>query len=70
MLLPSTSPTMLSGRGSATPVGIGVTGTSGVNIVAVVELRSSPELPGIDCHGLLSPFSRTLLTKMPYLAIR
>ena len=41
-----------------------------VNIVVVVELRSSPELPGIDCRGLLSPFSRTLPAKMPYLAIR
>ena len=54
---------MPSGRGPATPV-------YRVNIVVVVELRSSPELPGIDCRGLLSPFSRTLPAKMPYLAIR
>ena len=46
-LRPSTSPTMPSGRGPATPIGIGVTGMSGVNIVAVVELRSSPTLPGV-----------------------
>ena len=52
------------------PVGIGVTGMSGVNIVGVVELRSSPELPGVDWHGLLSLFSRTLPAKMPHLAIR
>ena len=54
---------MSSGRGSATPVGIGVTGTSGVNIVAVVELRSSPELPGVNWHGLSSLFSRTMSIK-------
>ena len=53
---------MSSGRGPATPVGIGVTAT-GVNIDAVVELRSRPELPGVDWHGLLSLFSRTLPTK-------
>ena len=39
--------TMPSGRGPATPVGIGVTSMSGVNIVTVVELRSSPALPGV-----------------------
>ena len=61
---------MLSGRGPATPVGIGATGMSGVNIVAVVEPRSSPEPPGVDWHGLLSLFSRTPLTKMPHLVIR
>ena len=61
---------MPSGRGLATPIGIRVTGTSGVNIVAVVELRSSPKIPGVDWHGLLSLFSRTLLAKMFYLAIR
>ena len=66
----STNLTMPSGRGPATPVGIGVTRSLGVNIVAVVEPRSSPEPPGVDWHGLLSLFSRTLLTKMPHLAIR
>ena len=38
---------MPSGRGPATPVEIRVTGGSGVDIVAVVELRSSPALPGV-----------------------
>ena len=38
---------MPSGRGPATPVGIGVTDMSGVNIFAVAELRSSPVLPGV-----------------------
>ena len=51
------------------PVGIGVTGMSGVNIVGVVELRSSPELPGVNWHRL-SLFSRTLPAKMLYLTIR
>ena len=46
-LRPSTSPTMPSGRGPATPVGIRVTSISGVNIVVVVELKSSPALPGV-----------------------
>ena len=46
-LRPSTSPTMPSGRGPASLVGIGVTNTSGVNIVAVVELRFSPALPEV-----------------------
>ena len=61
---------MSSGRGLATPIGIGVTGTSGINIVVVVELRSSPKLPGVDWRGLLSLFSRTLPAKMPHLATR
>ena len=61
---------MPSGRGPATPVRIGVTGTSGVNIVAVVELRSSRALPGVDWHGLLSLLGRTLPAKMPHLATR
>ena len=43
---------------------------SGVNIVAVVELRSSPALPGIDWHGLLSLLGRTSQAKMPHLATR
>ena len=38
---------MPSGRGPATPVGIRVTSISGVNIVVVVELKSSPALPGV-----------------------
>ena len=38
---------MPSGRGPASLVGIGVTNTSGVNIVAVVELRFSPALPEV-----------------------
>ena len=41
---------------------------SGVNIVAVVELRSSPALPGVDWHNLLSLLGRTLPAKMPHLA--
>ena len=57
---------MSSDRGPATPV----TDTSGVNIVTMVELRSRPELPGVDWHGLLSLFSRTLPAKMFYLTIR
>ena len=40
---------------------------SGVNIAAVVELRSSSKLPGVDWLGLLSLFSRTLTAKMPHL---
>ena len=36
----------------------------------MVELKSSPELSGVDWHGLLSLFSRTLPAKMFYLAIR
>ena len=45
-LLPRTNPTMSSDRGPATPVGIGVTGTSGVNIVAKspYRFRFSPSL--------------------------
>ena len=43
---------------------------SGVNIVAVVELRSSPALPGVDWHNLLSLLGGTLLAKMPHLATR
>ena len=42
----------------------------GVSIVAVVELRSSPALPGVDWHGLLSLLGRTLPAKMPHLATR
>ena len=45
--MPSISPTMPSGRGAGTLVGIEVTDMSGVNTVAVVELRSSPVLPGV-----------------------
>ena len=36
----------------------------------VVELRSSPALPGVDWHGLLSLLGRTLPAKMPHLATR
>ena len=36
----------------------------------MVELKSSPELSGVDWHGLLSLFSRTLPAKMSHLATR
>ena len=58
---------MSSGRGPATPVGIIM---SGVKIVAMVKLRSRPDLPGVNWHGFLSLFSRTLPAKMLYLTIR
>ena len=45
--MPSISPTMPSGRGAGTLVGIGVTDTSGVDIVVVLELRSTPALPRV-----------------------
>ena len=65
---------MSLGRGLAIPVGIGVTSTSGVNIVAMAELRSSQLqkllllLSGVNACGFLSLFSRTLPTKLPHLA--
>ena len=68
-LLPNIIPTKPVSNGPLTPVGILIVGLSGVNIV-VVELRSSPDLPELDWHGLSSLFSRTLLEKMPHLAIR
>ena len=43
---------------------------SGVKIVAMVKLRSRPDLPGVNWHGFLSLFSRTLPAKMLYLTIR
>ena len=46
-LLPSINPTKPVGTGPLTPVGIFIVGLSGVNIVEVVELRSSPALPGV-----------------------
>ena len=45
-LLPNIIPTKPVSNGPLTPVGILIVGLSGVNIV-VVELRSSPVLPGI-----------------------
>ena len=46
-LLPSIIPTKLVGNGPLTPVGIFIVGLFGVKIVEVVELRSSPVLPGV-----------------------
>ena len=46
-LLPSVNPTKPVGNGPLTPVGIFIVGLSGVNIVEVVELKSSPVLPGV-----------------------
>ena len=46
-LLPNIIPTKPVGNGPLTPVGIFIVGLSGVNIVEVVELRSSPALPGV-----------------------
>ena len=46
-LLPSVNPTKPVGNGPLTPVGIFIVGLSGVNIVDVVELRSSTALPGV-----------------------
>ena len=46
-LLPNVIPTKPVGNGPLTPVGIFTVGLSGVNIVEVVELRSSPALPGV-----------------------
>ena len=69
-LLPNIIPTKPVSNGPLTPVGILIVGLSGVNIVEVVELRSSPDLPELDWHGLLSLCSRTLPEKMTHLAIR
>ena len=41
------SPKTPSGKGPLIPVGIFTVGESGVNIVEVEELRSSPALPGV-----------------------
>ena len=46
-LLPNIIPTKPVGNGPLTPVGIFIVGLSGVNIVEVVELRSSHALPGV-----------------------
>lgn len=46
-LLPSIIPSKPVGNGPLTPVGIFTVGLSGVNIAEVVELRSSPALPGV-----------------------
>ena len=46
-LLPSIIPSKPVGNGPLTPVGIFTAGLSGVNIAEVVELRSSPALPGV-----------------------
>ena len=46
-LLPTIIPTKLVSNGPLTLVGIFIVGLSGVNIVDVVELRSSPALPGV-----------------------
>ena len=46
-LLPNIIATKPVGNGPLTPVGIFTVGLSGVNIVEVVELRSSPALPGV-----------------------
>ena len=46
-LLPNIIPTKPVGYGPLTPVGIFIVGLSGVNIVEVMELRSSPTLPGV-----------------------
>ena len=44
-------PTMPLGKGPFTPVSIGVTATSGVNIVEVEERRSNPALPGVTLNS-------------------
>ena len=46
-LLPNIIPTRPVGNGPLPPVGVFIVGLSGVNIVEVVELRSSPALPGV-----------------------
>ena len=46
-LLPNMIPTKPVGNGPLIPVGIFIVRLSGVNIVEVVELRSSPPLPGV-----------------------
>ena len=46
-LLPNVIPTKPVGNGPLIPVGIFIVGISAVNIVEVVELRSSPALHGV-----------------------
>ena len=46
-LLPNVIPTKPVGNGPLTPVGILIVGLSSVNIVEVVELRSSFALSGV-----------------------
>ena len=46
-LLPNVIPTKPVGNGPLIPVGIFIVGISAVNIVEVVELRSSPAFPGV-----------------------
>ena len=46
-LLPNIIPTRPVGNGPLTSVGVFIVGLSGVNIVEVVERRSSPALPGV-----------------------
>ena len=46
-LLPNIIPTRPVGNGPLPPVGVFIVGLSGVNIVEVVELRSSPALHGV-----------------------
>ena len=45
--LPNIIPTKPLGNGLLTPKRISIVGLSGVNIVEVVELRSSPALHGV-----------------------
>ena len=45
--LPNIIPTKPLGNGLLTPKRISIVGLSGVNIVEVVELRSSPAFPGV-----------------------
>ena len=47
-LLPNITTTKPVGNGPLTPEGILIVGLSGVNIVEVEELRSSPALPGVS----------------------
>ena len=56
---------MPPGRGPVIPVGIGVTGMLGVYIVVVVELRSSPALPGVALRS--SEMEQRDLTLLPLL---
>ena len=46
-LLPNITTTKPVGNGPLTPEGILIVGLSGVNIVEVVEQRSTPALPGV-----------------------
>ena len=46
-LLPNIIPIKPASNGPLTPVGTFIVGLSGVNIVEVMELRSSPALPGV-----------------------